>query len=398
MSFLSWVPFFSNDSDEESEFINSGNIFEDYQVGDVLGAGAFGQVRKGFCRESNVARAVKIVDMASEANQAAQSVMSAKEEAMILRRVTHPYIAGVCDVYETDRFLYIVMELITGGELFKAIAEPKVEFQESDFSHIAKQLMDALSYLHKNNIVHRDVKAENLLLTKKPEDGGLNSDVKLIDFGLSAVLEQKGGCIIPEDPAQRKELNLCCGTPHYCAPEVWSSGMRGTPPEWKEDYGDAYGPKVDVWAAGVLIYLGLFGSYPYNGSDPQQLMRSSCSPDVWPSYEPAPMYTRDGYKVSGKCKEFLQSCLEKDQDDRLSAREALQHDWVSAGGKKKKTRGGLNLQTIPADLRANVWKEAQKAGRIMLGSQAQLQERPNQAQLQEWEQAFQSERQALTAQ
>merc|ERR1739848_675653 len=110
--------------------------------------------------------------------------------------------------------------------------------------------------------------------------------------------------------------------------------MPNIPDEWREEYGTHYGPKVDVWATGVLLYLALFGCFPYNGTEPTELMKSSCSADSAPSYTPARI-TETSYAPSEDAIDFLDRLLEKDQEERPMAGDALAQAWISAARTRK---------------------------------------------------------------
>mmetsp|Transcript_28752 Transcript_28752/g.89429 ORF Transcript_28752/g.89429 Transcript_28752/m.89429 type:complete len:382 (+) Transcript_28752:106-1251(+) len=315
--------------DDQSQ--SAADVFEKYEVGDLLGSGGFGEVRVCTLR-SGVAEpslsvddkyAVKIIDLHSKKVQECESVLTAVEEADILSTLRHPHIIQVLDVFDGERFLYVVMELMRGGELFVAISAPSIDIRERDVVKIAAQLLEALQYLHQRCIVHRDVKAENLLLTEPPGRNGLCGSIKLIDFGLAVRLE--GDCcqLLENDSRQ---LNLVCGTPQYCAPEMWSAGHPDALPEWLDMYGALYGPKVDIWSAGVVLYLALFGNYPFDGSDEQKVMAKSCNPVEAPSFKPS--RRNAGHRVTANSMAFLQRLLSKDQDQRPSARRALLDPWL----------------------------------------------------------------------
>lgn len=314
-------------------------IFDVYEIGDLLGSGAFGQVRK--CRvKGDVGEveeyAVKIVDLRSDTWEHAGAYLTAREEADILQMLRHPNVVELVDVFEDERFLYVVMEQVICGELFQALADPSVVVQETDIAVIATQLIGALDFLHQRHIVHRDVKAENILLGQPSEDSRWN--VKLVDFGIAVRLER--GCPMRRNDAP---LELLCGTPYYCAPELYLGN---------------YGCKVDLWAAGVVFYLALLGAYPFYSPDPQQLEALICSRDTEPSFTPSVAVA--GYTLSVACEELLSGLLNKDPDQRLTAAAALKLKWLCVP--KRRSSGGPHCsEGVPVALRAKAGRIAERA-------------------------------------
>jgi len=176
-----------------------------------------------------------------------------------------------------------------GGELYEEIVKRK-SFSEKDASRIMEQLFSALNYLHKNNIVHRDLKLENLLLTRKND-----LEIKLADFGLSKVYNGQA-------------MFTACGTPYYVAPEILT--------------GDGYNSKIDTWAAGVLLYVLLSGRLPFSGETDVDLFKAIMDADlIWkkPQFD----------TVSDDAKDLIQKLITKDIDSRLTAEEALQHPFIT---------------------------------------------------------------------
>ena len=158
-----------------------------------------------------------------------------KNELSILEETVHPHITRVFELMEDARCYYIVMELITGGNLFDMIRK-KHRFTERDAVSIIKQLLLALNYMHGLNIMHRDLKPENLLC-ENTDDGQI--DIKLTDFGFATKFNQ----------GQKETLSL--GSPLYMAPELCNE--------------EEYDNKVDIWAAGILTFVLLAGIAPFSG-------------------------------------------------------------------------------------------------------------------------------------
>lgn len=211
------------------------------------------------------------------------------DEIRILQSVCHPHIIRLYDIYETRETVFLVTDYCRGGELFDRLVE-KVHYAELDARHIARQLFDAVAYLHNHGIIHRDIKPENILLRTRHEP----SDIAISDFGLSR--------FIPGDGL----LLTACGSPQYVAPEVL--------------LGAGYGPEVDIWSAGVVTYCLLAGYTPFYADDQPGLFRQI----VAMNFEFEPEYWSG---ISETAKDFICKCLCK-SSRRMTASEALHHPWL----------------------------------------------------------------------
>uniref|UniRef100_A0A8C7NXK7 Serine/threonine-protein kinase DCLK2 n=1 Tax=Oncorhynchus mykiss TaxID=8022 RepID=A0A8C7NXK7_ONCMY len=267
------------------------SISERYRVGRTLGDGNFAVVRE--CVEHSTGReyALKIINKGRR--QGKEQMI--QNEVAILRRVKHPNIVLLIEEMDTYSELYLVMELVKGGDLFDAITSTN-RYTERDASGMLYNLADAIKYLHSLNIVHRDVKPENLLVYEHA-DG--SKSLKLGDFGLATVVDGP--------------LYTVCGTPTYVAPEIIAE--------------TGYGLKVDIWAVGVIAYILLCGFPPFRGSSDDQevlfdqiLMRPLEFPLLyWDN-------------VSETAKELIRSMLQVEVDQRYTAVQVLEHPWVKDGG------------------------------------------------------------------
>lgn len=210
----------------------------------------------------------------------------------ILRRIKHPNVIRLIQEFDTTTDIYLVMELVNGGDLFDAISSAS-RYTERDASGMLHNLASALAHLHKLRIVHRDIKPENLLVYQY-ENG--TKALKLADFGLATVVSNP--------------LYAVCGTPTYVAPEIILQ--------------TGYGVKVDVWAAGVIAYILLCGFPPFRSesNSQEELFDAILAGDV---QFPSPHWDH----VSQAAKELIADTLNMDQDSRLSAEEILQHSWLS---------------------------------------------------------------------
>ncbi|XP_063883549.1 serine/threonine-protein kinase DCLK1-like isoform X2 [Scylla paramamosain] len=259
-----------------------------YSVGRILGDGNFAVVRECVCRKTREEYALKIIDK----TKCRGKEHMIESEVSILRQVSHPNIVSLIEEFHTPTQLYLVMELVKGGDLFDAIASA-TRYTEKDASSMVRDLTSALDYLHQRSIVHRDIKPENLLVVEYPND---SKSLKLGDFGLAVEVTEP--------------LYTVCGTPTYVAPEILNES--------------GYGLKVDIWATGVITYILLCGFPPFvsatNNQEElfDQILRGS--------YEFHSPYWDD---ISDSARELIVQMIQVDQDKRFSAQEVLDHPWVS---------------------------------------------------------------------
>uniref|UniRef100_A0A3B5LJV8 Serine/threonine-protein kinase DCLK2 n=1 Tax=Xiphophorus couchianus TaxID=32473 RepID=A0A3B5LJV8_9TELE len=269
--------------------VSSSTINEKYKVGKVIGDGNFAVVKECVERSTGQEFALKIIDKA----RCCGKEHLIENEVAVLRRVRHPSIIQLIEVDETPTQLFLVMELVKGGDLFDAITS-STKYSERDASAMVFNLAGAIKYLHRMNIVHRDIKPENLLVCEYP-DG--TKSLKLGDFGLATVVEGP--------------LHTVCGTPTYVAPEIIAE--------------TGYGLKVDIWAAGVIAYILLCGFPPFRSENNvqeelfDQILRGKLE-------FPSP----DWDNISLSAKMLISQMLQVNVDARFTAEEVLSHPWVTS--------------------------------------------------------------------
>lgn len=273
--------------DEGIRPIKDVKIESVYQFKKDLGSGAFSVVKLAENRKTGEQFAVKVVDKVAVGREKKEML---EREIDILSRIQHPGIVSVLEIYEADKYLYLVMELATGGELFDSIVK-RGKYSEKDAARITREIAEAVNYLHSKGIVHRDLKPENLLLSDESE----NSHVKIADFGLSKMMDAQA------------VLQTACGTPGYVAPEVLM--------------GEGYHQEVDIWSIGVVMFILLCGYPPFYAETNTKLFDKI----MGGKYAFASPYWD---KISESAKDLIRHLLVVDPKKRYTSDQILQHPWI----------------------------------------------------------------------
>jgi len=226
----------------------------------------------------------------NKANLNQKAIETLSQEVRILAELDHPNIIRLHESFETSENIYLVLELCSGGELLDKLQSQK-DHRYSE--HIARQLiysiLSAVRYCHDHYIVHRDLKLENFLF----ENNSPSSDLKLIDFGLSQPF------------LESEMLHTSVGTPYYVAPEVIRKN---------------YNSKCDIWSIGVLAYMLLSGTPPFNGSNDMDVIDAVKKGKY--HFYPIPFST---ISIAGK--DFITKCLTMEISFRPTAEAAQKHPW-----------------------------------------------------------------------
>lgn len=242
-----------------------------------------------------------------------------ENEMKIMERVQHPNIVRYIENFDwDDRLLIIIMEYVSGGDLGKVITDDGA-FPEHMVQTMSKQLLSALEYLHKNNITHRDVKPDNILIN------GLEPlDVKLTDFGLSKMVD-----------SEQTFLRTFCGTLLYCAPEVYTefaeyddNGFRSRGQKVRRMPGQRYNHAVDVWSLGGVLFFALTTSPPYpvkTGISYSELLHKIMTTNL----NTTPLQK---YGISQAGIDFLQRMLQRRPEYRATITELDTHVWLGGNG------------------------------------------------------------------
>mmetsp|Transcript_19183 Transcript_19183/g.35037 ORF Transcript_19183/g.35037 Transcript_19183/m.35037 type:complete len:484 (-) Transcript_19183:373-1824(-) len=300
-------------ANKEELKVNAGTFFQIqtkrfqtvYSIGELIGESLSSEIRSCVHKETKTKRAVKVIR---------KTVKTSKKEEIhreieILKTLDHPNILRLFELFEDEKRFYIVTEALRGRELFEEILR-RGSFNENDTASIMHQLLSAVNYLHQNKIAHRDLKPENILL-----EGSTEINITLIDFG-SAI------------SFLNRELKGTIGSTYYISPEV----LTGT-----------YNEKCDIWSCGVILYILIAGSAPFDGKSETEIFgrirAGSFSMDqpVW-------------HNVTDEAKQLISGLLTFNPDLRLTASAALDHPWFEMY--RNQALGQTQLDSVMTNLKA----------------------------------------------
>ena len=267
----------------------TGDLYSNYELLNYIGKGGFGRVYKVRHKLSNQYRAMKIIKC--KADNPHNNTAEIIKQINILKTLDHPNIIKVYEFYSTEKYIYIINELCTGGELFNKIVEVKY-FTESTACFIMRQLLSAVAYCHDKGVIHRDLKPENILIENSEDKDKEYFHIKIIDFGTCEILK-------------KKKLTEQIGTSFYIAPEVLKNG---------------YNEKCDLWSCGVILYILLCGSPPFYGKNEKEIFQKILDGNVNFKH-------KIWNKISDDAKNLVIKLLQVDPSQRLSAAEALEDEW-----------------------------------------------------------------------
>ncbi|XP_058873543.1 serine/threonine-protein kinase BRSK2-like isoform X2 [Acipenser ruthenus] len=269
---------------DSSAAAQSAQYVGPYRLEKTLGKGQTGLVKLGVHCITGQKVAIKIVNR----EKLSESVlMKVEREIAILKLIEHPHVLKLHDVYENNKYLYLVLEHVSGGELFDYLVK-KGRLTPKEARKFFRQIISALDFCHNHSICHRDLKPENLLLDEK-------NNIRIADFGMASL--QVGDSL----------LETSCGSPHYACPEV----IRG------EKYD---GRRADVWSCGVILFALLVGALPFDHDNLRQLLEKVKSGVFhMPHFIPP------------DCQALLKGMIEVNPDKRLSLEDIQKHSWYLGG-------------------------------------------------------------------
>ncbi|XP_054624996.1 death-associated protein kinase 3 [Dunckerocampus dactyliophorus] len=263
-----------------------------YEMGEELGSGQFAIVRKCKEKRSGVEYAAKLIKKRRlSSSRRGVSREEIEREVNILREIQHSNIITLHDVFENKTDVILILELVSGGELFDFLAE-KESLTEEEATQFLKQILDGVHYLHSKRIAHFDLKPENIMLLDKNVP---NPRIKLIDFGIAHQI--KAG----------NEFKNIFGTPEFVAPEIVNY--------------EPLGLEADMWSIGVITYILLSGASPFLGDTKQETLTNISAVN----YDFDEEYFSN---TSELAKDFIRRLLVKDPKKRMSIDDSLQHSWI----------------------------------------------------------------------
>lgn len=266
-------------------------LFEKYEMGKLLGQGTFAKVYYGKNLVTDECVAIKVIKK-DEVIRSERMMEQIKREISVMRLVRHPNMAELKEVMATKSKIYIIMEYVRGGELFAKVARGRLK--EDAAKKYFQQLISAVDFCHSRGVIHRDLKPENLLLDE-------NEDLKISDFGLSALYEHR---------CKDGLLHTQCGTPAYIAPEVLKTkGYDGA--------------KADLWSCGVILYVLLAGFLPFQDENLSTMYKKIFRAD----YEFPPWFSTDTKRIVSKL-------LVADPGRRIGIQGIMRTHWFRKGFKR----------------------------------------------------------------
>ena len=335
--------------------VQDRSIHDHYEISGKIGEGSAAQVHRAVNKITSMEYAIKVTSLrnfrvghSTDSNGRYMLPTALLKEAEIVRGLKHPRIIGLHDVFITSDKLFLVMELMTGGDLLDRILDtrdaymtklaaipqdqrftmapmPDVRgYSESNSKIVMQQLLDAIAYLHERKIAHRDLKPENILLMSRSSD----VDIKVTDFGLAKIIDSKG-------------TKTFCGTNQYMAPEVLrvkllldkpKSRANSKGDDAEDDDEQRYSLEADIWSVGVILYVLLSGCFPFDDGSGNTDVRAVLNAQ----------YDMDGPlwdSISDHAKDLISQMLQLDATLRITAAKAMEHPWLQRISNEEDTHG-----------------------------------------------------------
>ncbi|KAM7003385.1 death-associated protein kinase 2 isoform 1-T1 [Tautogolabrus adspersus] len=272
------------------------NVEDFYDIGEPLGSGQFAIVKRCIEKSTGIEYAAKFIKKRqSRASRRGVKREEIEREVIILQQLQHPNIVALHDVFENRMDVVLILELVSGGELFDFLAQ-KESLSEEEATQFIKQILNGVQYLHSKRIIHFDLKPENIMLLDRNVP---LPRIKLIDFGLAHKIEAG------------EDFKDIFGTPEFVAPEIVNYEQLGL--------------EADMWSIGVITYILLSGASPFLGDTKQETLGNISAMN----YE----FDEELFSnTSELAKSFIRELLEKDTRKRMTIQDALNHHWIKSCG------------------------------------------------------------------
>ena len=276
-----------------------------YKYGRLIGQGAFGKVNLGLNVLTGRVVAIKSFNKLN-LNSNSENMRKIKYETNLMKKLNHPNITKILELFEDKEYILIIMEYINGGNLFSFLKKHR-KVSEKTAKLLYRQIILGIKYMHEQGIVHRDIKLENILID-------LNNNIKICDFGIGRVLSS------PDQP-----LFDQCGTPMYIAPEILlcskKKGYKGFP--------------VDIWSSGIVLYILLSGTLPFSFknstsslSESNESKLSDDNNNTELQYSIINKEPKQIENISKEAEDLLKKILKKNPEKRITCEEILNHPWM----------------------------------------------------------------------
>jgi serine/threonine protein kinase len=275
-----------------------------YKYGRLIGQGAFGKVNIGLNVLTGRIVAIKSIDK-NKLDNKNENMRKILYECNLMKKLNHPNITKILEMFDDEKFFLIIMEYINGGNLFSFVKKRR-KLSEKIAKFLFRQIILGIQHMHSKNIIHRDIKLENILID-------LNNNIKICDFGISLILDSMTDVLYEH-----------CGTPMYIAPEILLSNES-------QGY---LGPPIDIWSAGIALYIMLSGNIPFNiteisnGIHDEVKSKDIKKNNILLQYS---ILTKQPTKIEGisdSAQDLLKGILNKDPKKRLTIEQILNHPWL----------------------------------------------------------------------
>ena len=280
-----------------------------YLYGRLIGQGAFGKVNIGLNILTGRVVAIKSFNKKT-LNKNGDNMKKILYETNLMKKLNHPNVTKILEMFEDDEYILIAMEYINGGNLFSFVKKRR-KLSEKTAKFLFRQIILGIKHIHSQKIVHRDIKLENILID-------LNNNIKICDFGIGRILSSK-----------KQTLHDKCGTPMYMAPEILLSSKR-------KGY---EGFPVDIWSSGISLYIMLSGTLPFNlKNNESSSMDEENNNNVELQNSIINKEPKKIEKISDEARDLLKGLLNKNPNKRLTIEQILNHPWLKPDEKNIKNK------------------------------------------------------------